>query len=142
MSESIEGRDSVAIDENVYEIYKQLTDGTDPERAPFRTMKDVFMWAVSEGYRRGRRPLIGKRVSVFKWAQFSPQVDVPLLRAIAIANTKGITVLASQDEVLRIAEEYANSGIHELSTRLLQADGQPLWNLVNSTMELFESNKA
>jgi dnd system-associated protein 4 len=141
VNESIEGRDSVAIDEGGYEIYKQLTEGTDPERAPFRTMKDVFMWAACEGYRLGPRPLTGKRVSVFKWAQFSPQVDVPLLKAIAIASTRGITVLASQDEVLRIAEEYANSGIHELSTRLLQADGQPLWDLVNSTMALFQSNK-
>jgi len=131
MTDTATSRDTVVIDEAVHEIYKQLTEGNDPANVPFRTMKDVFMWAACLGYRRGeRRPLTGKRVTIFRWAQFSPQIDIPILKALAIADTGDINVLLNQDEVLTIAEEYANAGIHELRAGVLDQYGQPLWNLV------------
>jgi dnd system-associated protein 4 len=124
-------RDTVAIDESVHEIYKQLTEGSDPVSVPFRTMKDVFMWAAFLGYRKGeRRPLAGKRVTIFRWAQFIEQLDIPLLKALAIADQADVKVILSQNEILTIAEEYANAGIHELRASILDEPGQPLWNLV------------
>ncbi len=125
-------RDTVSIAESVHEIYKQLTEGNDPVRVPFRTMKDVFMWAACLGYRRGeRRPLTGKRVTIFRWAQFTPQNDIPILKALAIVDSGAINVLLSRDEILTIAEEYANAGIHELRASLLSEGGQPLWNMIS-----------
>jgi len=133
MAEITASRDTVVIDEAVHEIYRQLTEGNDPVSVPFRTMKDIFMWAACLGYRRGeRRPLAGKRVTVFRWAQFAPQIDVPLLKALAIADSGDVNVLLSQDEILTIAEEYANAGIHELRVSVLDEYGQPLWNLIGS----------
>lgn len=131
MTEMTIDRDTVAIDESVHEIYKRLTEGTDPVDIPFRTMKDMFMWAACLGRRLGeRRPLTGKRVTVFRWAQFTPQTDMPLLKALAIADSKNVNVMLSQDEILATAEEYANAGIHELRASVLDEHGQPLWNLV------------
>jgi dnd system-associated protein 4 len=131
MSETQVSRDTVGIDEAVHDIYKQLTEGNDPVVVPFRTMKDVFMWAACLGHQIGeRRPLIGKRVTIFRWAQFTPQTDVHLLKALAIADSRDVNVLLSQDEILTIAEEYANAGIHELRTSLLEEYGQPVWNLI------------
>lgn len=124
-------RDTIAITEAVHNIYRQLTEGNDPVNAPFRTMKDVFMWAACLGHQRNeRRPLRGKRVSIFRWAQFSPQVDIPLLKAFAIADTNDVDVLLDRDEIVGIAEEYANAGIYMLRAEVLDAFGQPLWNLV------------
>lgn len=134
MTESDVSRDTVAVDESVHEIYKQLTEGSDPVSVPFRTMKDVFMWAAILGYRKSaRRPLTGKRITIFRWAQFIEQVDVPLLKALAIADQGGVEVILSQNEILTIAEEYANAGIHELRASILDEPGQPLWNLVKIT---------
>ena len=131
MSTGLGDRDTVAVDEEVHAIYKQLTEGNDPVGTPFRTMKDVFMWAVSLGYQKGeRKPLSGKRVTVFRWAQFSPQIDLPLLKALAVADGEGIDALESQDRILQTAEEYANAGIHILRALMLAEYGQPLWNLV------------
>ena len=131
MAEIAASRDAVAVDEAIHEIYRQLIEGNDPVSVPFRTMKDVFMWAACLGYRHGeRRPLTGKRVTIFRWAQFTPQVDVPLLKALAIADSGDVNVLLSEDEILTIAEEYANAGIHELRASVLGEYGQPLWNLV------------
>lgn len=133
MSDTTDARDTVAIDEAVHDIYKQLTDGNDIVNAPFRTMKDVFMWAAILGYRDGeRRPITGKKVTIFRWAQFSSQIDVPLLKALAISDNGNVDVLISQDEILIIAEEYANAGIHELRTSVMDEYGQPLWNLVST----------
>ena len=125
-------RDTVNIDESLHEIYQQLTEGADPISVPFRTMKDVFMWAVSLGFQRGeRRPLSGKRVTIFRWAQFTSQADIPLLKAVALADRSEVDILLEHEEILSIAEEYANAGIHDLRTSVLDDYSQPLWNLTN-----------
>lgn len=125
-------RDTVTIDESVHYIYKELTDGTDPITVPFKTMKDVFLWAAALGYKRGeRRPIAGKKLTIFRWAQFSAQMDIPMVKAISLVDGSNIDVLLSQDEMLNIVEEYANSGIHDLRARLFHDHGQPLLNLVS-----------
>jgi len=125
-------RDTVTIDESVHYIYKELTDGTDPVTVPFKTMKDVFLWSASLGYRRGeRRPIVGKKLTIFRWAQFNFQTDIPVVRAISLADGIDINVLLKQDEILTIVEEYANAGIHDLRSNVYEVHGQPLWNIVN-----------
>lgn len=124
-------RDTVNIDASVHQIYTDLTDGSDPVTVPFKTMKDVFMWAANLGYKRGeRRPITGKKLTIFRWAQFSSQTDIPVVKAISLADGDDINVLLSQDEMLNVIEEYANAGIHDLRARLFDEHGQPLWNLV------------
>ena len=124
-------RDTVNIDDSVHDIYKRLTEGDDPVDVPFQTMKDVFMWAASLGYQRGeRRTIRGNRRTIFRWAQFLPQTDIPLIKAMAIADSGDVDVLMRQEDVLTAVEEYANAGINSLESRLLNANGQNLWNLV------------
>ena len=124
-------RDTVNIDESVHEIYKQLTDGTDPVTVPFKTMKDVFLLAACLGFKRGeRRPILGKKLIIFRWAQFNVNSDIPVVKALALAKGDDINVLLSQDELINIIEEYANAGIHDLRSRLFVEHGQPLWNLI------------
>ena len=131
MTDEISSKDTVAIDETVHEIYKQLTGESSVLTAPFRTMKDVFMWAVCLGVQqKRRRPLTGKRLPVFRWAQFDSQVDLPMLKAVAIADSGDIDVLLKRNDILAIAEEYANAGIHEMRDVVLNGTDQPLWNLV------------
>ena len=131
MDISVSG-DTVTIDESVHYIYKELTEGTDPVTIPFKTMKDVFMWAAILGHERGEpRQIAGKRLTIFRWAQFSSQMDLPVIKAISLAGKGDINVLLSQDEMLRIIEEYANTGIHILRSSLFDEHGQPLYNLLS-----------
>lgn len=126
-----EHRDTVNIDDSVHDIYKRLTEGNDPVDVPFQTMKDVFMWAASLGYQRGKRkPIRGNRRTIFRWAQFSPQTDIPLIKAMAIADSGDVDVLMSQEDVLAAVEEYANAGILSVKSSLLNVNRQNLWNLV------------
>lgn len=123
-------REAVYIDEELHEHYQRLTAGQKPAQSPFDSMKDLFMWAACLGARRGiRRPLVSK-IKVFGWTQFDTQVDVPLLKAIALATTGDPQTILHRSEVLTIAEEYANAGMHELVEKLEGRPGEPLWNLL------------
>ena len=132
MSDIGRGNIRVSIDGGFHELYKELSESNDPEKAPFRTMKDIFMLAACLGYRRGqRKPLSGRKQQIFHWAQFADQVDVPILKAIAIATTHDILVLGDPEQIVLIAEEYANAGIQELTSQVKGGLGQPLWATVD-----------
>ena len=125
-------RDSIHIDPDYHELYSQLTTGSD---APFKTMKDMFMLATSLGFARGRRtPLSGQR-EIFRWPVFSSQEDIPVLRAIAISETGNSAVLVDQDQLLTIAEEYANAGITDVRRYIANQPGLPLESLVEMLLQ-------
>lgn len=135
MTEELEpkGSDRVSIENSVHQIYKELTERSvqDPEAAPFLLMKDVFMWAVALGVSANQRlPLADSRTQIFRWDQFSQDIDVPVLKAIAVAADNDVGVLVSPPRMLRIAEEFANAGIHELRAEVIDKPGRPLWNLL------------
>ena len=132
--DEIKGSDRVSIESEVHEIYKQLSEKSSqyPEMAPFLLMKDVFMWALALGVGKGkRRPLSGNKEQIFRWDQFSQDIDVPALKTIALAETEDVEILLREDNILRIAEEYANEGIRELKSELIDQPAKPLWNLVD-----------
>jgi len=117
--------------------YDELTSG-DTTAAPFRTMKDLFLLAACRGYQLGERRPLEARESPIHWEVLSEQVDIPILKALAIAATGDITVLLRPDEIARIAEEYANTGIRDLHYVLIDQPGQALWNLVDLIREIME----
>lgn len=123
-------RDRIYIDESHHELFKELTTETEGVFQPFKTMKDLFLFATLVGYRRGERIILERGVGIFAWAQFSAQEDIPVLRSLAIAETGDVTVLANQDELLTITEEYANSGIVEIQEQVAEMPGNRIANLV------------
>ena len=124
-------RDRIHIDESHHEIYEDLTTKREhDDLAPFKTMKDLFLLAALIGYRRGKRIPVEKRRNVFTWAQLSSQEDVPVLRAIAIAETGDVEVLTNSDALLTIVEEYANGGMAEIQEQVAEMPGRGIGNLV------------
>ena len=138
MDQEVKGSGRVTIEREVHQLYKDLSERStqNPETSPFLTMKDVFMWAVALGVKEGkRRPLSGSREQIFRWDQFSQEMDIPALKAIALAETGEVEVLLQEDHILQIAEEYANAGIHEIKREITDQPGEALWNLVNRVSE-------
>lgn len=119
-------RDRVSIDAGSHDLYRTLTTG---DESPFKTMKDLFMTAACLGYHINKRAPLARRQQVFAWTIFSPQDDIPLLRALAIAATGDVKVLLDQGELLTIAEEYANGGISVIEQKLLRDPGDRLLKL-------------
>lgn len=129
----IRGGDRVSVETAMHQLFRDLTERSNeyPEAAPFLLMKDMFMWAVALGVRNGKRlPLSGAKTQIFRWDQLSQDLDVPVLKALAVVETGEVEGLLREDQVLRIAEEYANAGIREVKKELIDQSGQPLWNLV------------
>ncbi len=124
-------RDRVSIDSAAHEIYRTLTIG---EETPFKTMKDLFMLAACLGSHLNKRVPIARRQQIFAWSIFSPQDDIPVLRALAIAATGDVKVLLDQGEILRIAEEYANGGISIIEQKLMQQPGDRLLKLAEMVL--------
>ena len=89
------------------------------------------MLAANVGFSRGCRvPLSGHR-EIFRWPVFSSQEDIPILRAIAIAETGDTTILVDQAQLVMIAEEYANGGIEQIRREVAEQPGLPLESLVH-----------
>ena len=124
-------RDRIYIDASNHPIYEDLTTEKEGSVQPFKSMKDLFLLAVFIGYRRGQRSPLKTRRGIFAWAQFTPQEDVPVLQALAIAETGNVSVLANQEELLKIAEEYANSGIVEIQEQVAGMPGNRIGNLAD-----------
>lgn len=122
----------VSIDSNVHELYKQLTTSKNPEESPFLTMKDVFMLAACLGFQMQQRRPLNKREQPFHYSVFTEAEDIPILKAIAISTTGDVAILANPDQIVQIAEEYANTGINEIRSVVADNVGQPLWNLVEA----------
>lgn len=130
----VKGSNRVSIEKKVHDLYIELSRQSKrgPEDAPFILMKDVFMWAVSLGVEKGdRRELKGAKEQIFRWDQFSQDLDIPTLKAIALAESGDVEILIREDDILRIAEEFANEGIWEIKSKLKDKSGKPLWNLVD-----------
>lgn len=120
----------VNIDDSVMQIYDELTEDPSIEQSPFKTNKDVFMFAACLGYANGNRRQLpaGKKHTIRR--EVFTENDFTLLKAIAIATTNGVDVLLQWGDILTIAEECATAGIHDLKSHLLDQGGRPLWNLV------------
>ena len=94
------------------------------------------MWAMALGVKSGERKPLSNREQIFRWDQLSRDIDVPVIQAVGIAETGDVEIIAHEDQLLRIAEEYANAGIRELKREVVNRAGKPLWNLVNLVREV------
>lgn len=129
-------RDRIRINASHHTIYTSLTkpreNANSEDLPPFESMKNLFVLATFIGYLQKKRVPLGKdKEMIFAWAQFSPEIDVPLLRALALAETGEVDVLTDQAQILTIAEEYANGGIIEILSQVEDMPGDRISNLVD-----------
>jgi len=135
-------RDRAYVEKSQIETYRQLAGIGDAGRKvasgdqlpPFKSLKDVFLLAACLGLQVGRRTPLKQRQELVLTSYLNNQSDLAVLRAIAIAETGQVEVVANHNDLLTIAEEYANTGFEELKRRVLQA-GPPLANLVELLLE-------
>lgn len=102
-------RDRFYVQKDKHHLFQGLSQGED---APFRTMKDVWVLAAAMGVHLGhRKQLRGGTQHVGFWHYLTAQEDIPVLQAIAVAESGDVAVLGDRTKVIKIAEEYANGGI-------------------------------
>lgn len=135
-------RDRAYVDKSQIESYRQLAGVGDSGKksvngdqiSPFKSLKDVFLLSVCIGVRIGKRTPLKDRQEVVLTSYLNNHQDMAFLRAVAIVEQAEIEVVGNTNEVLTIAEEYANTGFEELRRRLNSA-GIPVENLVELVLE-------
>ena len=129
--------DRLFVEEKVIDLFRNLTLASytkkpDIKTQPFSELKTTFLWAVSIGLREGKRlPLEGAREGLFRYSNLDRE-ELSFLKIIALADTEDINILTdeNEDEVQKIAEEYANEGIRIIHEFLKNGSGDPLWKFV------------
>ena len=121
----------VRIDKVHHDTYVALTKSQeDGGRAPFESMKNLFMLAAFIGYQMKKRvPLEG--YIDFNWQALKDDQYSPLLRALALSETGDIKVLKDNSAILTITEEYANAGIEIIQQQVENMSGDKVMNLVD-----------
>ena len=85
------------------------------------------MVAVALGAQGGvKHELDGKREQIFSSNVLSPQDDLPVLRAVALAESGDVSVLDDLPRLFGIAEEFANAGIEKLKALEHESTDQQL----------------
>jgi len=135
-------RDRAYVEESQIEEYRRLAGLREGSRkvtsgdqlSPFKSLKDVFLLAACIGLKIRRRTALKKREEIFFTSYLQNIPDLAVVRAIAIAETGDVRVLASLNDVMTIAEEYATTGFEEMRHSLTRP-GVPLENLVELLLE-------
>jgi dnd system-associated protein 4 len=98
------------ITREVRKIYDDLQDGF-----VFQDLdaKYIFMYCLALGYSKKLPRKEIKRYPLLNVSSFSNE-DVWLMAAIALEETKNISILGNPNEIKKIAEEYAMAGLSEL----------------------------
>ena len=73
--------------------------------------KEKFILAMAFGFKLGHRTPLKKEKELTLLKYFNSK-DMSLLYAVAYASTTDENILNNEDEIIRICQEYANTGIH------------------------------
>lgn len=129
----------IFIDRSYHLTYQELAKRPDKENSdeekdtpPFESMKNLFMLATFIGYKNKKRVPLENRVDIFSWQVLATDEEyVSLLYALAVTETNGVEVLANRNEILSIAEEYANAGIIQIQEQVKEMPGDKIENLLD-----------
>lgn len=124
-------------------LYDELVNraAQSAEEYPFATKKDLFMLAACVGAENNRFEEVptDKRIQIFDADTFKDDIDVPVLAALAYQYTKDLDVLFEPSKIIRIAEGYAQGGIHIVYQRITTGSAtRPLYNLVDMVTAITE----
>ena len=90
-------------------------------------MAEIFIFAMAYGFSSGLTPQpLDDPLKNMPQDAFKPDMR-NLMRAVAIAHSKGIEVIMNHSDVVKICEEYANSAFPQMynSIRNRQVDLKP-----------------
>jgi dnd system-associated protein 4 len=133
------GRYRISIDRSHHSTYQELAKRPDKEISdeekdtpPFESMKNLFMLATFIGYRNQKRVPLENKIDIFTWQVLATDEEyISLLYALAVTETDGVEVLTDRNEILNIAEEYANGGILQIEEEVKEMPGDKIENILD-----------
>jgi hypothetical protein len=124
------------VEEEQHGLYKQWADPAVKEEATFPGMPSMFMYAAALGHALHlAREMRNPKVPVFRWTALAQDSDIPVLEAIAVQESKDLTVMDRPDEVMEIAQRCATGGVDHLRTILTGSRERNLQALAKAALE-------
>jgi hypothetical protein len=126
----------VAIDANVHDIYKELTNGS-AEDAPFIKMPDLFITAACVGAKENKFVELGKqKKEIFVADAFDTKTQIPILITLAFKHSKNLDDLVDAKKILNICQAWANGGINIVHEQVMAGKGlRPLYRFADFVLE-------
>ncbi len=106
--------------------------------ALFETKQKALMFAAALGRRRDKCTELERKGVAIRYDIFQRDLDDGFIDALAIAATGDLRVLAPEraEERILIFEEYAHTGLKEMTERCFERSGDPLEELLVIADEL------
>lgn len=130
----------VRVENEFHDFYRTLAfdDDASSRGKTFSTMKDVFMLAFAFGAARELRTALGPSRDIFADTTLRGQ-DWDVIKAVALAeNEKSLGQIESSDELIRVAEEYANTGVRILKSEFLAS--APVDSIASALLQQYADN--
>lgn len=127
----------VRVEVEYHEFYRILAADAEEAsgRKVFSTMKDAFMLAFGFGVAKLQRAPLGTSREIFQDNVLRP-ADWDVIKAAVIAeNEKQLQLLGEPEQLVRVAEEYANTGIRIL--RGMYLSSQPEESLAAGLLNFY-----
>ena len=104
---------------------------------------DLFLFAMALGIKQGyRTPLTSKHGFILATSIQSNDLGMALIESLHVSEARAANEdekIGNQDEAFAVAEEYANTGFHQISKWLDQYNDKDsdelLWDLINQMNE-------
>lgn len=113
----------IRVESEHHEFYRALArdDGDATKHKTFETMKDVFMVAFGFGVARGQRTPLGSSREIFDDGLLRAE-DWDVIKATVLAeDEEALSSLGDAEQLVRVAQEYANGGIRVMRKEYLAA---------------------
>jgi len=126
----------VNIDPACHKTYEKLVSraASKAEEFPFFRMPDLFMISACIGASRNEyNPLESKGREIFSGEAFDPDLEIPILSALAFHKEGDLNVLLNPRKVIEIAQGWANGGIKIVEDELI---GKPALNPLDNLVDL------
>jgi hypothetical protein len=129
-------REHINVEAAQHDLYRRWADSTRKADQLFVNMPAMFVFCAALGHAaRTSRPLSGRKVDVFRWNQFSDQLDVPVLEAIAVSDSGDLSVLQDRGQIISTTETYATAGVDILRRELTGTRERSLETLAKMAVE-------
>jgi dnd system-associated protein 4 len=104
-------QDRIYMDKEDKELYEKLDEEEMlRHKGGNRTRKEQFLFAMAVGFEKGTKRELEKREGLFNLKDLKLEDEI-LINAVAISETKSISIISQKNNVYKIAEEYAHAGI-------------------------------
>jgi dnd system-associated protein 4 len=106
--------DRIYIEEKYHPMYLELLGKGESHKVPFKTLKEIFMYAVALGVLADDKKPIEKKKELIFEKYLDSKMDKPILQCIYFLEEGNDDSIVDKKGAIELAQQYANVGFEKL----------------------------